>query len=477
MRSEVVKAKIFTDGFKRRQKLKQRPLANSLKLALGYRLLLNDQFSMLLIKLSGDIEINPGPTSNAVQMSHNNRAVKCLGLNARSLMSVRKTNDGESVSNLERFQNFVYSEDIDIVFVNKTWLSASIHNGEILHSGYTIIRNDRKGRGGGVLLGIKMGFFKSVREIKHSHNLEFVLVELKTVSDSNFLICSCYRPPNADRTWIENFENFLNDVCSYHSKIVLVGDFNFPRASWNSREISTCVHETKFIEILDEFFLEQINSIPTRENNVLDLLITSIPDKINIIEVLKPTDVGIFTDHSLIMFDLIIACKPLPKVKRSVFNYRQADFDGLRAHLQSLNLKEKVSEHGDINKAVVKQFVPTVNLKGRKHLPWMSSTIMHLIRKKNTLRMRIKRSSSPSDYLRNKFKHLRSTVKKILRDGRLKYMNKICTDRDYNLKRFWSFFKTKSKISNIPAKVSTKVNESERMYANNTNDIANMFVQ
>ena len=221
-----------------------------------------------------------------------------------------------------------------------------------------------------------MGFFKSVREIKHSHNLEFVLVELKTVSDSIFLICSCYRPPNADRTWIENFENFLDDVCSHHSKIVLVGDFNFPRASWNSREISTCVHETKFIEILDDFFLEQINSVPTRENNVIDLLITSIPDKINIIEVLKPTDAGIFTDHSFIMFDLIIACKPLPKVKRSVFNYRQADFDGLRAHLQSLNLKEKVSEHGDINKdwsdwkelflSTVKQFIPTVKFKRSK---------------------------------------------------------------------------------------------------------------
>ena len=172
---------------------------------------------------------------------------------------------------------------------------------------------------------------------------------------------------------------FLNDVCSRHSKIVLAGDFNLPRACWNSREISVGVNETKFTEILDDFFLEQINNIPTRENNVLDLLITSIPDKIKISEILKPTDAGIFIDHSLIMFDLITACNPLPKVKRSVFNYRRADFDGLRAHLRSLNLKEKISDHGDINKdwsdwkdsflAAVKQFVPTANLKGRKSLP------------------------------------------------------------------------------------------------------------
>ena len=145
--SEVMKAKIFSNGFKRRRKVKQGPLANSLKLALGCRLLLYALFSVFLIKLSGDVEINPGPTSNANQISHNNRAVKCLGLNARSLMSVTKTNDGQTVSNLERFQSFVYSEGIDIVFVNETWLSASIDNGEILHSGYTIVRNDREGRG------------------------------------------------------------------------------------------------------------------------------------------------------------------------------------------------------------------------------------------------------------------------------------------------------------------------------------------
>ena len=41
--------------------------------------------------------------------------------------------------------------------------------------------------------------------------------------------------------------------------------------------------------------------------------------------------------------------QPLPKVKRSVFNYRRADFDGLRAHSRSLNLAEKITDHGDIN--------------------------------------------------------------------------------------------------------------------------------
>ena len=54
-------------------------------------------------------------------------------------------------------------------------------------------------------------------------------------------------------------------------------------------------------------------------------------------------------------------------------------------------------------------------------------------------------------------------------------MNTICASRDHNPERFWSFFKTKSKVSNIPGKVSMKENDNERLHADNNTDIANMF--
>ena len=67
MCSEVVKAKIFINGLKRRQKARLRTSANSFKLALGCRLLLCALFLVFLIKLSGDVEINPGPINNAIE--------------------------------------------------------------------------------------------------------------------------------------------------------------------------------------------------------------------------------------------------------------------------------------------------------------------------------------------------------------------------------------------------------------------------
>ena len=228
--SDLIKVKIFTSGFKRQRKFKLRPFANSIKLILGLRLLLYALYSVILIKLSGDVEINPGPQSNTSQNLQRKKSLKCASINVRSLTSAVKSTNGETSSNLHSFQNFVYAEDIDIVFANETWLSNSVNSVEILHSEYAIFRNDREGRrGGGVMLGIRTGLFKTIRKIEHNYDLEFILVQLTTMSNCEILICSCYRPPNAEKNWMESFEKFLNDVCTRHSKIVLAGDFNLPR--------------------------------------------------------------------------------------------------------------------------------------------------------------------------------------------------------------------------------------------------------
>ena len=118
--------------------------------------------------------------------------------------------------------------------------------------------------------------------------------------DSKIIICFCYRPPNADRIWMENFSNFINDVCSRHSKIILAGDFNLPRARWNACENLSGVNKNTFVRMLDDHFLEQINKFPTRENNILDLVISSIPNNITVSEVLKPSVSEILTDHNAI---------------------------------------------------------------------------------------------------------------------------------------------------------------------------------
>lgn len=143
---------------------KQRKFNYSLNNCYVVNLQINNKAShvVLLILLAGDAVTNPGPWSSPPS----NQTVKCLSVNARSLTSLhRPNNSDESWSNMEHLQKLVYSEDSDIVCVNETRLNDGICDLEILHSGYTIFRNDRNSRGGGVLLAVKTSSFKSLREV------------------------------------------------------------------------------------------------------------------------------------------------------------------------------------------------------------------------------------------------------------------------------------------------------------------------
>ena len=76
-------------------------------------------------------------------------------LNARSLKSQHVSN-GRKLCHLSRFQELVYSEPVDLVWVTETWLTKDIANTEILHDDYAIYRKDREPRtGGGVMVAVK----------------------------------------------------------------------------------------------------------------------------------------------------------------------------------------------------------------------------------------------------------------------------------------------------------------------------------
>jgi hypothetical protein len=51
------------------------------------------------------------------------------------------------------------------------------------------------------------------------------------------------------------------------------------------------------MEILNDYSLKQLSVEPTRLNNVLDFIISSSPDHIEVLDIMSPNDTGIFADH------------------------------------------------------------------------------------------------------------------------------------------------------------------------------------
>jgi hypothetical protein len=260
---------------------------------LQFRILNNYSQVFLCILLSGDIATNPGPNNHFTYQPHTGTrtlSAKCLVIKSRSLVSFHKSN-GKQSCHLSKFQELVYSEEADLVCVTETWLKNDIDNAEILPSEYTIYRKDRNSRAGGVLLAVKSCSFSNTCEVKFDLDLELVAVEIISHSNMKYLLACCYKSQQyINCQWVEKFNLFLAKTCSQYSNVLICGDFNFPKIHWDSPELTTGGEEVDFMEMLSDYHLTQLNSLPTRGENILDLVITNVPNLVDNISVVNPGD-------------------------------------------------------------------------------------------------------------------------------------------------------------------------------------------
>lgn len=99
----------------------------------------------------------------------------------------------------------------------------------------------------------------------------------------------------------------------------------------------------------------------------------------------------------------------------------------------------------------VKDFVPSKILKGRNPVSWIDSIILNLIKKKNSVRQKLKSHTNAG--LAGKFKSLWAQVKKLLRESRDHFYDSSDTGLRFNPKRLWSLLKLNSKSRPIPGLV------------------------
>ena len=217
------------------------------------------------------------------------------------------------------------------------------------------------------------------------------------------LLGTCYRPPNEDHNWMDRFNNLLGNICQNYQHIVLAGDFNLPQISCNLPDTTRGVIGNTFMELLNDYLMVQLNNTATRGNNILDLVVTNTPDLVKINGVLSPSEADIFTDHNIINFNLSISPKHLPKINRTVYDYRNGNFTALKSSLERLNLSDLISTNGDISDewctwkdtflTTVKSHIPTAKLRSRNHIPWMTSDILHNIKKTNNSKTQASKST------------------------------------------------------------------------------------
>jgi exonuclease III len=86
---------------------------------------------MALIRLSGDVELNPGYVN--IEDIRNTRGLKISHLNVRSLRNK------VDILRLE----LTNESSFDVLTLSETWLDASVSNSEVHMPGYSCMRKDR----------------------------------------------------------------------------------------------------------------------------------------------------------------------------------------------------------------------------------------------------------------------------------------------------------------------------------------------
>ena len=97
---------------------------------------------------------------------------------------------------------------------------------------------------------------------------------------------------------------------------------------------------------------------------------------------------------------------------------------------------------------MVNDKVPKVTIKGQSGPPWIDSEVRHLHKVKHTAWCRAKRSNKSRDW--SSFKKYRNKLKNNIKAKDKAFMAGIGQAVNHNPKRFWSYFKSKTKQKTFP---------------------------
>ena len=358
---------------------------------------------------------------------------------------------------LNKFDDFVSEVSLDkpdIIGVTETWLHGDVSSSEIHIPGYVIFRQDRvdtlNGRGGGVVLYIKMGFDCIDRTSDFSSGFQnCVICEVSFGGGNNnsILIGIFYRSPNSSDVNNQKLFDCFKSVSS--KRVILFGDFNYPDIDWHM--LCSGSHGRNFLELTLDCFLMQHVLFPTRGMNCLDLVFSN--DE-NVIHNVSNKGRVSSSDHDLISFDVHVVTQVNIAIK-SIPVFHRADFDSIRDSLSidwSSVLNDLSPEDSWLfvqNKLLdaVGRYVPVKKARSSSRPLWMNRGVLRAVRKKRKLWRIYKLSGRDDDYTR--FKDQEALAKALIREAKLCYEKKLASNAKINPKAFFSYVRSKQKSKDV----------------------------
>jgi hypothetical protein len=236
----------------------------------------------------------------------------------------------------------------------------------------------------------------------------------------------------------------------------MIGDFNlfaFDRTTFDEQIPTTTGGELEnsFCDLIGDNFLQQFIRGPTHNcGNKLDLLLCNHPEFITNVETSNPNQHHFPTNHHIIEFQIKLKFKPARNAKRRIYNYKLANFDGLRSYLSNVPFENAISddiveywsEWKDLFLTAVNKFIPVKTIKDTNSPQWIDGKVCQLVRKKYAALKKFRQNKS--DTRRQKFRSLSQNVRvcqSLIRRKHREYLKTSESSFNKNPKIFWSYHK------------------------------------
>ena len=386
--------------------------------------------SQLLLLLSGDIEVNPGPPrSKQCRLLYSN--IRGLHKNIKDLAMASKQSD--------------------IVFCSETLVSNLRHTSELLMPGFKkpmLLKRNSIPRALGMAIYVREGFSAS-----RNHSAECGCHEVQVMKvctkRQNFYLFSIYRNPDLDDSI---FDCLLSSMASIQESdrkatFIFVGDFNAHHNDWYDSGARNNVHGHAAKDFATNSGCEQLIVKATHiGGNCLDLLFTDCPGIVT-------ADVGGTigsSDHSFISAKIKIN-QFIPNVctSRKIYLKSRADWDGIDCDLRNADWcainrhVDMVSSLTDTLTNIIGERIPTRILKFRtKDKAWFNDDCRNAYNEKQSAFHLW--SNNKSDLCWRNFTRLRAEAQTIYDAAEREYNNSIketlsSTDQPH---KFWSTLKS-----------------------------------
>ena len=218
----------------------------------------------LLIVLSGDIEINPGPESVDLSSSCSSCTTDInLSLFEKNFLVVHY-NVQSLLAKVDQLQ--MELSHFDVIALSETWLSPDIKNNKVFFQNYQKpFRKDRPDNTyGGVVIYVKNNIPCKRRTDLEVDGVESVWLEIR-LKNKTVLLGKCYRAPNSSIDVHNKIESSIDLAFGTNiPNIIITGDFNYNYSNISSRRKATSLFgQYGLVQLIDEptHFTETSDSI------------------------------------------------------------------------------------------------------------------------------------------------------------------------------------------------------------------------